>query len=91
LEASRGSSADGFVSSVLNLIQAITGSQWRSRKIPIPIQIILLSQFFLNVHTFRKREMLVFLGSSTIVESQYISSQYDNNNAKKGGYMGEFW
>jgi len=25
---------------------------------------------FLNVHTFRKREMLVFLGSSTIVDSQ---------------------
>jgi len=25
---------------------------------------------FLNVHTFRKREMLVFLGSSTVVDSQ---------------------
>jgi len=34
---------------------------------------------FLNVHTgtFRKREMLVFLGSSTVVDSQY-----NNKNMK---------
>jgi len=39
------------------------------QQIQIQIQIILLS-VFLNVHTFRKREMLVFLGSSTVVDSQ---------------------
>jgi len=35
----------------------------------IQIQILSLS-VFLNVLTFRKREMLVYLGSSTVVDSQ---------------------